>query len=100
MANPICYTNFSDSTANDQCTRTQDDLTCTWDETFSASLDFRFMGTDGQAHVFHQFDIPSQTLACGMRQPGAILRARRSVAGFRFLDSASSPGGTTRRTTW
>ena len=64
-ADPFCYTNFGDSTANEQCVRTQDDLTCTWDETFSASLEVRFMGTDGQLHTIHHFDIPAQTKACG-----------------------------------
>ncbi|HET7017195.1 MAG TPA: putative Ig domain-containing protein [Streptosporangiaceae bacterium] len=64
-ADPFCYTNWGDSTANEQCVRTQDDLTCTWDETISASLEVRFMGTDGQLHTIHHFDIPEQTLPCG-----------------------------------
>jgi hypothetical protein len=65
MSTPLCYTNFSDGIANEQCNRTQDELTCFWDETFSASIEVRFMGTDGQPHTFHHFDIPVQTLPCG-----------------------------------
>jgi hypothetical protein len=56
-------------------------LDCTWDETMSASLDVRFMGTDGQPHSLHHFDIPQDSFSC------------RSVSGFPN-DSTSCPFGT------
>jgi hypothetical protein len=65
MTTPLCYSNFSDTIANQQCTFDDaGNLDCQWDETFSASVDVQFMGTDGQPHSLFHLNIPAETDSC------------------------------------
>ena len=63
LTTPICYSNFSDVVTNQVCNFDPDsgNLDCNWDETMSASVDVQFMGTDGQPHSLHHFDIPADS---------------------------------------
>jgi hypothetical protein len=83
LSTPICYSNFSDVVTNQVCNFDPDsgNLDCTWDETMSASLDVQFMGTDGQPHSLHHFDIPADSFSCS------------SISGFPN-DTTSCPFGT------
>jgi hypothetical protein len=65
MSTPLCYSNFSDTITNQQCSFDEaGNLDCQWNETFSASVDVQFMGTDGQPHSLFHFDIPAETDFC------------------------------------
>ncbi|HET7016808.1 MAG TPA: putative Ig domain-containing protein, partial [Streptosporangiaceae bacterium] len=82
LTTPVCYSNFNDVVTNQVCNFDPDsgNLDCTWDESMSASLDVRFMGTDGLPHSIHHFDIPVDNFSCS------------SVSGFPN-DSTSCPFG-------